>query len=148
MKGYRDSQPVMFGLAPVPPATVPHLPTNWAELFTLVYAELDQQTRRIARQEHALLLAEQAAVVNEPRGGFLTVRQAAAALAMHPQTVYEWIKSGKLPAFKAGRAVRIAPEHVAAALQAHVQPDGRRKYARRASRTESGQRKPIGCAKK
>ncbi len=112
-------------------------------LIAPLLAEIDRHARRIVREEHALLVAEQPAAVHEQQDS-LTVQQAAKALAMHPQTVYEWIKTGKLQSFRVGRAVRLKPEHVAAALQAHSQPDGRRKYARR--NTGSGQGKPTGRA--
>jgi excisionase family DNA binding protein len=46
------------------------------------------------------------------QGGFLTVREAAECLAVHPITVYTWIKTGKLPAValsrKSGYRVRAA----------------------------------------
>ncbi|WP_158011113.1 helix-turn-helix domain-containing protein [Hymenobacter lapidarius] len=59
--------------------------------------------------------------------------QAAQLLGLCPQTVYEWAKAEKLQAFKVGRAVRFKRGHVLAALQQQTQPDGRRKYARRAT---------------
>lgn len=38
---------------------------------------------------------------------FLTAEEAGELLRIHPQTVYELARCGKLPARKAGRAVRI-----------------------------------------
>lgn len=39
-----------------------------------------------------------------------TVRQFAADFEVHPNTVYEWIKSGKMPCLKAGGMIRIRPQ--------------------------------------
>lgn len=96
---------------------------------------LDQQSRKIAREEYALILAESAAaaVEAEQNDQVLTVQQAAGLLGIRPQTVYEWIKAQKLTAFKVGSAVRLKRGQVLAALRAQTQPDGRRKYARRAA---------------
>ncbi len=41
---------------------------------------------------------------------FVTVRETCALLKVSRQTVYEWMKSGKLKAVKAGRLVRIRVE--------------------------------------
>ena len=107
--------------------------TDWAVVLTPLFAEIDRQSRRAAREEYELLLAEKAAVaVEEERNDqVLTVGQAAALLEVRPQTVYEWIKADKLKSYKVGRAVRLKRGQVLAALQAQTKPDGRRKYARR-----------------
>jgi excisionase family DNA binding protein len=44
----------------------------------------------------------------QPRSAFATVEQAAEYLQVHRTTVIEWIKAGKFPASKLGRAYRIA----------------------------------------
>lgn len=36
-----------------------------------------------------------------------TVNEAAAALMVHPKTVYAWIYEGRVDAYRAGRALRI-----------------------------------------
>lgn len=122
-----------------PAATGLHLnllPANWTAVFTSLFAEIDQHARLVARQEFEYLLAAQAEVVAEADRNEqnLTVQQAAEVLCLRPQTVYEWIKAGKLQALRTGmgnRSLRIKRGHVLAALQAQTQPDGRRKYARR-----------------
>ena len=49
---------------------------------------------------------------------FVTVREACALLKVSRQTVYEWMKSGKLKAVKAGRLVRIRTEDLESFLKA------------------------------
>ena len=114
-------------------------PTNWAELLTPFFAEIDRHSRQAAREEYELLLVEKAEAADEAdrNDQVLTVPQAAALLGMRPQSVYEWVKAGKLQAFKMGRAVRLKRGQVLSALQAQTQPDGRRKYARRATNKKS-----------
>ncbi|MGI4873898.1 MAG: helix-turn-helix domain-containing protein [Janthinobacterium lividum] len=107
---------------------------NWAELLTPLLLEVDRHFRRIAREEHTLLLAEMAAVAAkaDEDDQVLNVQQTAELLGVRPQTVYEWIKAGKLTSFVIGRsAIRLKRGQVLATLQAQTQPDGRRKYARR-----------------
>ena len=108
-------------------------PTDWVAVLTPLFAEIDKQSRRTAREEYAKLLAEQAAEADEAdrNDQVLTVEQAAALLEVRPQTLYLWIKTGKLQAFRIGRTVRLKRGQVLAALQAQTQADGRRKYARR-----------------
>lgn len=109
-------------------------PLNWAELIAPIIAAIDLHTRRVIREEVMLLSNEAAAVAAEAEqyDQVLTVQQAADLLGLRPQTVYEWVKAGKLPSFTIGsRSVRLKHGDVLAALQAHSQPDGRRKYARR-----------------
>jgi len=120
-----------------PPST--SLPSIWAEILTPFFAEIDRHSRRAAREEYTKLLAEQAAEAAETdrNDQVLTVEQAAALLGVRPQTVYEWIKVEKLQAFRIGRAVRLKRGQVLAALKAQTQPDGRRKYARRATNKKS-----------
>lgn len=115
------------------PFTVP--PTNWAEILTPLFAEIDRQSRRAAREEYELLLAEQAEAAAEAdrNDEVLTAPQVAAIFQMREQTVYEWFKSDKLKGYKVGRAVRFKRGEVMAALKAQTKPDGRRKYARRAA---------------
>lgn len=80
-------------------------------------------------------MAEQAAAAAEADRNeeVLTVNQAAQLLGLRPQTVYEWVKAEKLPAFKVGRGVHFKRGQVLAALQQQTQPDGHRKYARRST---------------
>jgi excisionase family DNA binding protein len=106
---------------------------NWSELLAPLFAEIDQHTRRAAREEYELLLVKKAteAAEAERNDQVLTVQQAADLLEVRPQTVYEWIKAGKLKAYRIGRAVRLKRGQVLAALQAQARPDGRRKYARK-----------------
>lgn len=113
------------------PFTVPH--SQGAEVFALFLAEIDRRSRKAAREEYELLLAEKAAAAIEAdkNDQVLTVQQAASLLGVRPQTVYEWIKADKLKSFKVGRSVRLKRGQVLAALQVQTQPDGRRKYARR-----------------
>lgn len=119
------------------PLNVP--PTNWAELLTQFFVEIDRHSRQAAREEYELLLAEkaEAAAETDRNDQVLTVAQTAELLGMQPQSVYEWIKAGKLQSFKMGRAVRLKRGQVMAALQAQTLPDGRRKYARRATNKKS-----------
>jgi len=49
---------------------------------------------------------------------FVTVRETCALLKVSRQTVYEWMKSGKLKAVKAGRLVRIRVEDLESFLKA------------------------------
>ncbi|MBH8557923.1 helix-turn-helix domain-containing protein [Hymenobacter negativus] len=122
---------------PATTGTANEAPSHWAPVLQLI-ALAEQRFRQIAREEHLLLAAEQidVAAVADQNDQMLTVQQAAAVLGMKPQTVYEWIKAGKIQSCTAGsRSVRIKRGHVLAALQAHTQPDGRRKYARRSSST-------------
>jgi excisionase family DNA binding protein len=42
---------------------------------------------------------------------FLTVEEAAAIVKVKPSTVYEWVRSGRLPCYRLGpRAIRFTPE--------------------------------------
>lgn len=104
-----------------------------AEALLPFLAEIDRMSRRAAREEYELLLAEKAAAAAEAdrNDQVLTVSQAATLLGIRPQTVYEWITAGRLKSFRLGRAVRLKRGQVLAALEAQTQPDGRRKYARR-----------------
>ncbi|WP_158010898.1 helix-turn-helix domain-containing protein [Hymenobacter lapidarius] len=97
--------------------------------------QLECYIRWAAREEYELMTVEKAAAAAEAdqNDQVLTVAQAAQLLGLCPQTVYEWAKAEKLQAFKVGRAVRFKRGHVLAALQQQTQPDGRRKYARRAT---------------
>jgi excisionase family DNA binding protein len=114
--------------------TLGSTPTNWAELINPLLAVVDMYVRFVVRNEIQVLSDEMATAIatTEKHEQVLTVQQAADVLGMRAQTVYEWIKAGKLPSFTIGsRAVRLKRGDVLAALQAHSQPDGRRKYARR-----------------
>jgi excisionase family DNA binding protein len=108
-------------------------PIDWVAALIPLFEEIDRYSRRAAREEYELLLAEQAAAIEQAdkNDQVLTVQQAANLIGIQPQTVYEWIKADKLRAHRIGRAVRLKRGDVLAALQAQTQPDGRRKYARR-----------------
>ena len=110
-----------------------HLINQWPELLTKLFQELNRHVRWAAREEYELLVAETAAATAEADRNeeVLTVNQAAQLLGLRPQTVYEWVKAEKLQAFKVGRGVRFKRGQVLAALKQQIQPDGRRKYARR-----------------
>lgn len=112
------------------PLNVP--PTNWAGMFTPLFAAIDLHSRRAAREEYELLLAEKAEAAAEAdrNDQVLTVAEAAALLGIRPQSAYEWIKAGKLQSYRIGRTVRLKRGQVLAALQAQTQPNGLRKYAR------------------
>ena len=114
-------------------------PTDWAKILIKLLEAFDRQSRQAAREEYKLLLAEQAEAAAEAdrNDQVLTVAQTAELLGLQPQSIYEWIKAGKLQAFKMGRAVRLKRGQVMAALQAQTLPDGRRKYARRATNKKS-----------
>ncbi|WP_157780891.1 helix-turn-helix domain-containing protein [Hymenobacter sedentarius] len=106
--------------------------TKWLNLIIPLLEELDRYARLAAREEYELLLAEKAAAAVEAdqNDQVLTVNEAAQLLGLSPQTVYEWVKAGKLQGFKAGREVRVKRGHVLAALKLQTQPNGRRKYGR------------------
>lgn len=120
-----------------PPAAAGYNPkeplADWEILFQF-NALIEQRARLIAREEFQLLLAEQAAAAAEAGKNeqLITVAQAAEILGVTSQTVYELIKANKIPSFTIGsRSVRLKRSDVLAALQARIQPNGRRKYARR-----------------
>ena len=48
---------------------------------------------------------------------FITIRETCSLLKISRQTVYEWMKSGKLKAVKAGRLVRIRREDLESFLK-------------------------------
>ena len=100
-----------------------------------MFEELGRYARRVSREEHELLAAEKAAaaVEAERNDQVLNVKEAAQLLSLRPQTVYEWVKAGKLIHFKVGTRVRFKRGHVLAVLKLQTQPDGRRKYARRSA---------------
>ena len=110
-----------------------HLIDQWPKLLTQLFQKLDRHVRWAAREEYELLMAGKATATAaaDRNEKVLTVNQAAQLLGLRPQTVYEWVKAEKLPAFKIGRGVRFKRGQVLAALQQQTQPDGRRKYARR-----------------
>lgn len=100
-----------------------------------IIAFLDQRTRQLVKEELQFLTHKEANCGSRPSNNqLLTVQQAADMLNVKPQTVYVWIQSGRLPAHRIGsRGVRLQHSQVQATLQALTQPDGRRKYARRAN---------------
>ncbi|RZK44524.1 MAG: DNA-binding protein [Hymenobacter sp.] len=116
------------------------LPTSWASLLQFITL-IEQNTRRIAHEEFSYLLAEHAtaAAEVEKNDQLITVAQAAVILDVIPQTVYEWIKAGKLKSFTIGRnRIRLKRGDALAALQAQTQANGRRKYARRGKEVRRG----------
>ena len=52
---------------------------------------------------------------------FLTVLEVADRLRVHPETVREWVRQGKLEAVYAGRRIRVSEDQ----LQRFLQPTGR-----------------------
>lgn len=46
----------------------------------------------------------------------MTVKQVASQLQVTPRTVYDWIRQGKLQAYRAGRQYRITDEQLEAFL--------------------------------
>jgi excisionase family DNA binding protein len=112
---------------------MPGTPINWAELSGPLLTAIDLYVRFVVRSEIQVFSDEAATAVatTEQNEQILNVQQAADVLGMRPQTVYEWIKAGKLSSFTVGsRSVRLKRGDVLAALQAHIQPNGRRKHAR------------------
>lgn len=110
------------------------LPTAWPESISQLIMVLDQHFCYVAREEHTRLLAEMAtaAAKADEDDQLLNVRQTAELLNIRPQTVYEWIKAGKLKSLIVGsNSIRLKRGSVMAALKAQTQADGRRKYARR-----------------
>ena len=103
--------------------------TQWPELLTQLFQDFDRPARWAARQEFELLGAEKAAVEADRNDQAITVSEAAQLLGLRTQTVYEWVKAGKLRALKVEAAVRLKRGHVLAALELQTQPGGRRKYA-------------------
>ncbi len=67
---------------------------------------LEDLLRRIVRQEL------QAATSGNGYGGLLTAEQLAQALQVNKATVYEWVKSKKIPYYQAGRFVRFNLQEV------------------------------------
>jgi excisionase family DNA binding protein len=102
--------------------------------FLQLIALMEQRIRYIAREEFDYLLADREAAIAlaDKNEQLLNVQQAAELLGVIPQTVYEWIKAGKLLSSSPnGRSIRLKRGEVLSALQSRMQPDGRRKYARR-----------------
>ena len=115
--------------SPSPPIS----PPKWAEVLTPLFEQIDQYSRRAAREEYIKLLAEQETTTAETRRNeeTLTVKQAAELLCITPQTAWEWQKRKLLISYRIGRRIFFRRGEVLAALQAHTHQDGRRKYARR-----------------
>lgn len=115
-----------YGASAAPP------PHRWVEILAPLFAEIDEHSRRAAREEFAKMQAEQHAATAEARRNEepLNVKQAATLLGITAQTVWEWQKRGTLPSYRLGKRIMFRRGEVLAALQAQTQPDGRRKYAR------------------
>ncbi len=113
--------------------TFPLPAANWAEVLAPLFEQLDQQSRRAAREEYIKLLTEQETTTAEARRNEepLTVKQAAELLGITAQTAWEWQKRGLLMSHRIGRRIFFRRGEVLAALQAHTHQDGRRKHARR-----------------
>lgn len=115
-------------------SSAPPLPAaKWAEVLAPLFEQIDQQSRRAAREEYIKLLAEQETTTAEARRNEepLTVKQAAELLGVTAQTAWEWQKRGLLISHRIGRRIFFRRGEVLAALQVHTHQDGRRKYARR-----------------
>lgn len=117
----------------------PTSPPKWAEVLTPLFEQIDQHSRRAAREEYIKLLAEQETTTTEARRNeeTLTVKQAAELLGITAQTAWEWQKRKLLISYRIGRRIFFRRGEVLAALQAHTHQDGRRKYARRNGPTHS-----------
>ena len=75
---------------------------------------LDDAFRFAVREELRVVVREEirAALVEvRPRSGtedgYLSVEQAAAFAAVHPDTIRAWVKAGRLPEHRAGRELRL-----------------------------------------
>lgn len=64
------------------------------------FAPFFEEVRRIVREEIA------AAGNGNGHGRLLTAEQVAEALQVNKATVYEWVKSGTIPFYQAGRFIR------------------------------------------
>jgi excisionase family DNA binding protein len=53
-----------------------------------------------------MTIAEQLRATTRP----LTVAQAAEKLGLHPQTLYKWTRTGKIPFMRIGGALRFDPQ--------------------------------------
>jgi excisionase family DNA binding protein len=94
----------------------------------------EQHFRQIAREEQKKLLDEISLATAEAdqNAQILTVQQAAHLVGITTQTVYQWIRAGKLKCFIIGsNSIRLKRGDVLGANQALIQANGRRKYARR-----------------
>jgi excisionase family DNA binding protein len=116
-----------------PPIMAPG-PNSWAELLTPMFEALDRRWIQTAEQVFTKLTAKQAAesAARERADELLNKPQAAALLGVRPKTVDAWKSKGTLPSYKLGGRIFYKRGEVMAALEAQTQPDGRRKYARRA----------------
>lgn len=56
-----------------------------------------------------------------PRGGLLTIREAAQYLAVSVSTLYGWVWQRRIPFVKIGRALRFDPHDLAAFIEANKQ---------------------------
>lgn len=56
-----------------------------------------------------------------PRGGLLTIREAAQYLAVSVSTLYGWVWQRRIPFVKIGRALRFDPHDLTAFIEANKQ---------------------------
>jgi hypothetical protein len=106
------------------------------EILALLFEEFDRRQHQTAREVCAQLLAEREAAAAEAERNekLLDKDQTAEMLGgVAKKTVDAWRERGILPSHRIGGRVFFKMGEVLAALQAHTQPDGRRKYARRAT---------------
>jgi hypothetical protein len=107
----------------------------WASFLEPFIQEFERRQEQKARELFLRLLNEQAAssTKKEKDEELLNKPQTAALLNIRPKTVDAWKTKGILPSHKLGGRIFYKRGEVLAALQAQTQPDGRRKYARRAA---------------
>jgi hypothetical protein len=130
MKTLHSSALVKSTSLPLPPSL-----SKLAEVFAPLFAEIDQHARRAAREEYAKLQVEQADAEIEAQRNEQRIDKYAAAerLSVTTQTVWEYYRKDLLPGVKVGNRILFRRGDVEALLQVQTKPDGRRKYARRAT---------------
>lgn len=127
--------PTTFGRSQQPSATI----TQGVEFLTPFFEEIDRRVDRRVVEAVDRALAQKAAdtaeqVKNEE---LLNDLQAAELLGVKRKTVHSWKQKGILPSHRLGGRVFYKRGEVLAALESHTQPDGRRKYARRAATNQT-----------
>ncbi len=106
-----------MGVPPVGAATPTATATLGQPLFSVVWHDdLREFVRSILREELIPLLAT--VKVERSPDDWMTVEDIAAATKLDPETIYRWVRSGKLHAHKAGRLVRVKRSDFEAAFRA------------------------------
>ena len=93
---------------------------------------LDETLRDVVRNEVRTVFREELrAALGDPDtrhsapSAFMSIKQAADHVAVHPDTVRNWIKTGKLPEHRAGRGLRVRRTELEQCLQGLQSNDGR-----------------------